>query len=96
LKEVPTTWDETVFIDGYPGKYSVIARRHGQKWYVAGTNAEKTAKELKLKLPMLAGQSAIIYNDKDTRETYTTSVKVSKKGELSITIQPNGGFVLTN
>ena len=96
LKKIPTTWDETVFIDGYPGKYSVIARRHGQKWYVAGVNAEKTAKKLKLNLPMLAGQSITMYNDKDTKETYTTSVKVSKNGKLSITIQPNGGFVLTN
>jgi hypothetical protein len=94
LKKIPTTWDETVFIDGYPGKYSVIARRHGQKWYVAGVNAEKAAKKLKLNLPMLAGQSITMYNDKE--ETYTTSVKVSKKGELSITIQPNGGFVVTN
>jgi hypothetical protein len=96
LRNIPTTWDETVFIDGYPGKYSVIARRHGQKWYVAGVNAEKKAKELKLKLPMLAGQSVIMYNDKADKITYTTSVKVSKNGELSITIQPNGGFVLTD
>ncbi|TRX28857.1 glycoside hydrolase family 97 protein [Flavobacterium franklandianum] len=96
LKKIPTTWDETVFIDGYPGKYSVIARRHEQKWYVAGVNAEKVAKKLKLNLPMLAGQTITMYNDKDTKETYTTSVKVSKNGELSITIQPNGGFVLTN
>lgn len=96
LKNIPTTWDETVFIDGYPGKYSVVARRHGQKWYVAGTNAEKTAKELKLKLPMLAGQTITMYNDKADKVTYTASVKVSKNGELSITIQPNGGFVLTN
>ena len=96
IKNIPTTWDETVFIDGYPGKYSVIARRHGQKWYVAGVNAEKTAKKLKLNLPMLAGQSITMYCDKETKETYTKSVKVSKKGELSITIQPNGGFILTN
>ncbi|TDD99498.1 glycoside hydrolase family 97 protein [Flavobacterium cellulosilyticum] len=96
LKDVPTTWDETVFIDGYPGKYSVIARRNGKKWYVVGVNAEKTAKVLKLKLPMLAGQTITMYNDKADKETYTTTVKVSKKGELSITIQPNGGFVLTN
>lgn len=96
LKEIPTTWDETVFIDGYPGKYSVIARRHGQKWYVAGVNAEKTPKVLKLKLPMLAGQNITVYNDKDTKETFKATTKVSKKGELSITIQPNGGFVLTN
>lgn len=96
LRNVPTTWDETVFIDGYPGKYSVLARRNGQKWYVAGVNAEKTAKELKIKLPMLAGQSITMYNDKADKETYTTSVKVSKNGQLSITIQPNGGFVITN
>lgn len=96
LRNIPTTWDETVFIDGYPGKYSVIARRHDQKWYVAGINAEKTAKELKLKLPMFSGKTITIYNDKAGKETYTESVKVSKNGELSITIQPNGGFVLTN
>lgn len=96
LRNVPTTWNETVFIDGYPGKYSVLARRHGQKWYVAGVNAEKTAKELKIKLPMLAGQSISMYNDKADKETYTTNLKVSKNGQLSITIQPNGGFVITN
>lgn len=96
LRNVPTTWDETVFIDGYPGKYSVLARRHGQKWYVAGVNAEKTAKELKIKLPMLAGQSVTMYNDKADKETYTSNLKVSKNGQLSITIQPNGGFVITN
>lgn len=96
LRDVPTTWDETVFIDGYPGKYSIIARRHGQKWYVAGVNAEKTAKVLKIKLPMLAGQSVTMYNDKADKETYTSNLKVSKNGQLSITIQPNGGFVITN
>lgn len=29
MKEVPTTWDEVRFIDGYPGKYVILARRHG-------------------------------------------------------------------
>lgn len=96
LRNVPTTWDETVFIDGYPGKYSVLARRHEQKWYVAGVNAEKTAKKLKIKLPMLAGQNVVILNDNANKETNTASSKVSKNGQLSITIQPNGGFVLNN
>ena len=96
MKNIPTTWDETVFIDGYPGKFSVIARRHGEKWYIAGVNAEKTAKKLKLNLGMSAGKNSIIYNDKADRKTYTTTVKVPKNGEFSVTIQPNGGFVLTN
>jgi len=96
MKNVPTTWDETVFIDGYPGKYSVIARRHGEKWYIAGVNAEKSAKKLKLNLPMLSGKNCKIYNDKNDKQTYMSDIKISKNGELSITIQPNGGFVVTN
>lgn len=95
LKTVPTTWDETIYIDGYPGKYTVIARRNGQKWYVAAVNAEKTVKNLKLNLPMFKGQNVMMYNDKVDKATYISNVKVSKNGELSIAIQPNGGFVLT-
>lgn len=40
LKTVPTTWDETVFIDGYPGKSITLKRRHGDKWYTAHLDAE--------------------------------------------------------
>ena len=48
MKEVPTTWDEVRFIDGYPGKYVILARRHGDKWYIAGVNAQKETLKLKL------------------------------------------------
>ncbi len=41
MKEVPSLWDEVRFIDGYPGKYVVLARRHGDRWYIAGVNAQK-------------------------------------------------------
>ena len=39
LREVPTTWDETRYVDGFPGEYAVIARRSGKTWYVAAVNA---------------------------------------------------------
>ena len=39
LREVPTTWDETRFIDGYPGEHVALARRKGDTWYVAAINA---------------------------------------------------------
>ena len=42
MKQVPTTWDETRFIDGYPGKYCVMARRSGTSWYIVGINADDT------------------------------------------------------
>lgn len=95
MRNIPTTWDETVFIDGYPGKYCVIARRHGTQWYVAGINAEKEAKELTLNLPMLAGENVSMYNDDKRNTTYLKQVDVSDDGEIKITIQPSGGFVLT-
>ncbi|MBN1118187.1 MAG: glycoside hydrolase family 97 catalytic domain-containing protein [Bacteroidales bacterium] len=96
MREIPTTWDEIRYIDGYPGKYAIIARKHGQQWFVAGINAEKTAKELNLKLPMFAGKTVTIYNDNQKKEIYKESVTVSDNGEISITIQSNGGFVITD
>ena len=95
MREIPTTWDETRYIAGYPGKYVALARRHGQKWYVAGVNAEGSAKELNLYLPMFAGQVVDLYNDRKSKESYLNTIKVPENGKVSITIQPNGGFVLT-
>lgn len=46
MKAVPTTWDETVLIDGYPGRYVVLARRSGDRWYVAAINADSETKRL--------------------------------------------------
>lgn len=94
MRNIPTTWDETIFIDGYPGKYCLLARRHGQRWYVAGVNAGKTAIQLKPQLPMLAGKDVFMYNDSKAKQTYMETVKVPANGEVPITIQPNGGVVL--
>lgn len=96
MKEVPTLWDETVFIDGYPGKYSVIARRHKNQWYVAGINAEKTVKKLKISLPMLAGKTLKFINDDAQGNSAEKKVKVNAKGDFNVEVQPNGGFVLRN
>ena len=49
LRGVPTTWDEIRFIDGYPGKYAVIARKKAGKWYVAAINADEAAYTIDLK-----------------------------------------------
>lgn len=94
LRQVPTVWDETVYIDGYPGKYCVLARRSGDRWYVAAVNAEKEAKKLKLQLPMLAGNRMKMYGDDKERKLKESEAATDKKGELTVTIQPDGGLVL--
>ena len=95
LKEVPTTWDETVFLDGYPGKYCVLARRHGDRWYIAGINAQKEPLKLKLNLPMLRkGDRVAFYSDTKNREPQLEQKTIQKPDETSVTIQPEGGIVL--
>ncbi|MGY3212938.1 glycoside hydrolase family 97 catalytic domain-containing protein [Mucilaginibacter sp. HD30] len=94
MKTVPTTWDETVYIDGYPGKSAVIARRSQGRWYIAGANAGKEVLKLKLSLPMIAGKKVQLYNDDSAKTTFTKQIDIGKNGELEIEVQPNGGFVI--
>src|SRR4029078_4397006 len=50
LKRVPVVWDDVKFIDGFPGDYVVIARRAGKTWYVAGINADRQPRKVKIDL----------------------------------------------
>ena len=94
MSEVPTTWDETVFLDGYPGKYCILARRHGEKWYIAGVNAEKEIRKIKLRLPMLEGQHFVLYYDDENRRAHSKSGSLKKGEEITLEIRPEGGIVL--
>ncbi len=94
MKKVPTTWDEIRFIDGYPGKYVVIARRHDQQWYVVAVNGTKEVLKLKLELPMLAGQTVDSYSDDKQFQPQLKNMKLKADGKLQLTLQPEGGAVL--
>ena len=95
LKDVPTTWDETVFIDGYPGKYVVLARRHADQWYIAGINAQKEPLKLTLNLPMLRkGDKASYYSDAKDRTLQLKDMEIKNPAEVKVVIQPEGGVVL--
>ena len=94
MKQVPTTWDETRFIDGYPGKYIVLARRHGMTWYVAAINAMKETLEVEVDLSMLAGKTASLYYDGNKQEPLLKEQLVKADGKLKLTVQSQGGVVL--
>lgn len=94
MKQVPTTWDETRFIDGYPGRYIVLARRHGNTWYIAAANATAEPLKLKLDLPMLAGQEVSLYSDDKKMQPQLKLQKIKTDGSLQLTVQPQGGAVI--
>lgn len=96
MKKVPTTWDDVKFIDGYPGKYCIMARRTGNKWYVVGINAQESPVKLKLSLPMFSAGSLLnLYSDTEKLEGSLKTVKLSKKQQIQISIPCNGGLVIT-
>ncbi|SCI62372.1 Retaining alpha-galactosidase precursor [uncultured Bacteroides sp.] len=95
MKDVPTTWDETRFIDGYPGKYCVLARRHNNKWYIAGVNALKEPLKLKLNLSMLDnGNECTYYYDNKNRQPQKEVLKIKDTSSVNVVIQPEGGIVI--
>ena len=94
MKQVPTTWDETRFIDGYPGRYIVLARRHGNTWYIAAVNATAEPLKLKLDLPVLAGQEVSLYSDDKKMKPQLKLQKIKTDGSLQLTVQPQGGAVI--
>ena len=96
LKAVPTAWNETRFIDGYPGKYVLLARRHNDDWYVAGLNAEPQAKTLTIEMKEWAGQTVNYYVDDAKKGPQLRQLKFDKEGKAKVVIQPNGGIILKN
>ena len=94
LKQLPVTWDETRFIAGYPGRHVALARRHGDRWYIAATNGEKQAKELTLAVPFLAGRTLTLIHDAPGLTAATRQVTVGADGRLALTLEVGGGAVL--
>jgi len=96
LKKLESTWDETRFIDGYPGDYVCLTRRKADKWYIAGINS---GKERTLDIPLdfipEGNYSIDIYEDKPGKEMTDLSIRketVTPRSNLSVRMMANGGF----
>ena len=96
MKQVPTNWDEVRFIDGYPGRYIILARRCADKWFVVGINAQDQPLKITLTLPMFPQKSDLtVYSDDAQLTGSVKAVKHNKKQQLTVTIPQNGGLVIT-
>jgi hypothetical protein len=95
MKKVPTLWDEVKYIDGYPGKYVIMARRHGDTWYVVGINAQKETLKVEVELPMFEqGDVVKLYSDDEKLCGSLTDLKIKKNRKVKIEIPCNGGIVI--
>ncbi len=93
LQEIPASWDESIFIDGYPGKLAVFARRAGDNWYIAGINGENEAKELNLDLSRFSHKNAeIIASGQGQAHLIKAPIELTEN--TRIPLKANDGFVI--
>ena len=96
MKNVPTTWEETRFVEGYPGRYVILARRNGTQWYLVGINAEAQPQNKTIDLSLFAPKAILnCYTDDSQLNGSVKEVKQTKKHKITVTIPENGAFVIT-
>ena len=91
LGQLPTVWDETRYVSGYPGESAVLARRSGNTWYVAGINGKDAPQILKTNLSFMGkGSVQMFVDDASGKWQISTISKLPSQVEC----QPRGGFVM--
>jgi hypothetical protein len=92
LRELTRSWDDSKFIDGFPGRYVILARKSGKAWYVAGINAEESDKKVTVDLSALGVKTGTLITDGAAKRSFAKHTLRPGKS-TSITIQKHGGFV---
>lgn len=96
LSELPAAWDETRLLAGYPGRYVVMARRSGERWYVAGINAEQQPRQTTFMMPTDGTfRTAIVFSDNQQNPGhFAISQLENVRRPMTYSMAPNGGFVM--
>ena len=86
LKKVPTLWDDIKFIDGYPGKFLIMARKSAGKWYVVAINAENQPLKRTISLPFINSDLTLYADESKGKET-VKNLKISKNKTYQIAVE---------
>lgn len=96
LKNVPTAWDDTKLLDGYAGKFTVIARRKDANWFIGGINSGKKEKVQHLKFDFLPeGKTfklTLIADGNHDKAFSTQYLVVDKASSIDVKMLSLGGF----
>ena len=93
LSALPSVWDETRLIDGYPGRFVILARRSGHRWYVAGINGLAIPQHFRVPLDFLKNKLKVtVFADNDTKDA-SWDIHTTEIVPQEVSLQPRGGFV---
>ncbi len=94
LKDIPTAWDNSRFVEGYPGEYVVVARQRGADWFISAINATDKVVDLKVDLSFIENKKGMLITDYN-KNTFTKSeINLNEHSTLELKIIAKGGFVM--
>ncbi len=96
IRDVPTVWDETRFLDGDIDSHVVVARRKGKDWWIGAMNTE-TARPIQLPLSFLGNGrfTAEIWQDGASPAQTVKSERIVNSGDsLSLSLAGSGGAAI--
>ncbi len=94
LGHLPTAWDDTQLIAGYPGEYVVLARRSGDTWYIAGINGTDVEQTLPIDLPSDGTSSKVTLFTDSGQGTSPWTITEGASLPSTIRCLPRGGYVV--
>ena len=95
LGQLPTVWDETRLVSGYPADHAIIARRSGKTWYVAGINGTEQPRDLDLSnLHAIVGGGRVANAFLDADEDRAWQLQSDVALPANVHTRARGGFVL--
>ena len=96
IKQLPTAWEDTKLLSGYPSEYIIIARKSKEGWYIAGLNGTEEIKPFSVDLSFIQEPIETIqfFSDSTEGEKMKLEVPSVNNKNLNIECQPRGGFVL--
>ncbi len=94
LRDIPVDWDDSKFIDGFPGKFIIMARKKGTTWHIVGINAEETPGTYQLDLSFIGEGEGLLITDAEEGYFMSREVTVQPEEKLEVKMKARGGFVL--
>jgi hypothetical protein len=94
LSNLPVAWDDTRLLEGYPGRFAVIARRSGDEWFLGAINGHCQTLEIKLKADFLADgkyHALWIGDGSDARSFDHRESQLTAGDVIPLSLRPFGG-----
>jgi len=94
LQHLPATWEDTKFVDGYPGEFAVMARKGEGRWFVAGINGTSEDKLLKLDLSFIGETDSLVLITDNADKSGFEVKEIAANESFEMDFSAYGGFVL--